>query len=74
MFPWVDGVLIFRAKDQMQPLVDRILRTFEGRDLEELSHVLGMKVIRDRSKRTITITNRTILVSECCWAVSAFSV
>ena len=45
----------------MQPLVDNILTTFEGRDLNELSYVLGMEVIRDRSKRTITITHRKMI-------------
>ena len=49
IFLWVDDLLIFRAKDHLQPLVDKILPTFEGRDLKELSYVLGMEVIRDRS-------------------------
>ena len=61
IFLWVDDLLIFGAKDQMQPLVDKILATFEGRDLKELSYVLGMEVIRDRSKKTITITHRTMI-------------
>ena len=56
IFLWVNDLLIFSAKDQMQPLVDKILTRFEGRDLNELSYVLGMEVIRDRSKKTITIT------------------
>ena len=33
----------------MQPLVNNILTTFEGRDLNEPSYVLGMEVIRDRA-------------------------
>ena len=36
IFLWVDDLLIFSAKDQMQPLVDQILTSFEGRDLNEL--------------------------------------
>ena len=58
IFLWVDDLLIFSAKDHLQPLVDKILTTFERRDLKELSYVLGMEVIRDRFKRTITITHR----------------
>ena len=61
IFLWVDDLLIFSAKDQMQPLVDKILTTFEGRDLNELNYVLGMEVIRDRSKKTITITHRKMI-------------
>jgi hypothetical protein len=61
IFLWVDDLLIFSAKEQMQPLVDKILTTFEGRDLKELSYVLGMEVIRDRSKKTITITHRKMI-------------
>ena len=45
----------------MQPLVDKILTTFKGRDLNELSYVLGMEVIRDGSKRTVTITHRKMI-------------
>ena len=61
IFLWVDDLLIFSAKDQLQPLVGKILTTFEGRDLKELRYVLGMEVIRDRSKRTITITQRKMI-------------
>ena len=56
-----DDLLIYSAKDETQPLVDKILTTFEGRDLKELSYVLGMEVIRDMSKRTITITHRNMI-------------
>ena len=38
-----------------------MLTTFEGRDLKELTYVLGMEVIRDRSKKTITITHRKMI-------------
>ena len=61
IFLWVDDLLIVSAKDQLQPLVDKILTTFEGRDLKKLSNLLGMEVIRDRSKRTITITHRKMI-------------
>ena len=61
IFLWVDDLLIFSAKDQMQPLVDKIITTFEGRDLNELSYMLGMEVIRDRFNWTITITHRKMI-------------
>ena len=61
IFLWVDGLRIISAKVQLQPLIDQILTTFEGRDLNELSYVLGMEVIRDRSKKTITITHRKMI-------------
>ena len=63
IFLWVDDLLIFSAKDQLQLMVENILTPFEGRDLMELSYVLGMEVIRDRFKRTITITHRYIILS-----------
>ena len=48
IFLWVDDLLIFSEKKLLQPVVDRILATFDGRDLPELHHVLGMEVKRDR--------------------------
>ena len=45
IFQWVDDLFIFSAKDQLQPLVDKILTTFGGHDLKELSYLLGMEVI-----------------------------
>ena len=52
---------MFSAKDQTLPLADKTLTTFEVRDLNELSYVLGVEVIRDRCKRTITITHRKMI-------------
>ena len=48
IFLWVDHLLIFSEKELLQPLVDKILAKFDGRDLKELSHVLVMEVKRDR--------------------------
>ena len=45
IFQWVDDLFIFSVKDQLQPLVDKILTTFGGHDLKELSYLLGMEVI-----------------------------
>ena len=49
-FLWVDELLLSSEKKLLQPLVDRILGKFDGRDLKELSHVRVMKVKRDRAK------------------------
>jgi len=45
IFQWVDDLFIFSVNDQLQPLVDKILTTFGGHDLKELSYLLGMEVI-----------------------------
>ena len=58
IFLWVDDLLIFGRKEQMDDAISKILEAFEGRDLGELGYVLGMEVIRDRSARTITISHR----------------
>ena len=45
----------------MQPLVDKILATFDGRELLELSHVLGMEVKRDRRAKTLSILHKQMI-------------
>ena len=45
-----------------QPLVDKILSKFEGRDLKELSHVLGMEVKRDRKAKTLSISHKQMIL------------
>ena len=54
-------MLIFSEKELLQPLVDKILATFDGRDLLELSHVLGMEVKRDRRAKTLSISHKQII-------------
>ena len=61
IFLWVDDLLIFSKKTLLQPLVDKILATFDGRDLKELSHVLGMEVKRDGNARTLSITHKQMI-------------
>ena len=61
IFLWVDDLRILCAKGRLQPQAQKILTTFEGRDLEEVSYVLGVEVIRDWSKQTITITHRAMI-------------
>ena len=34
-----------------QPLIDKILAIFDGRDLKELHHVLGIEMKRDRKAK-----------------------
>ena len=45
----------------LQPLVDKILSTFDGRDLKELSHVLGMEAKRDRKAKTLSISDKQMV-------------
>ena len=61
IFLWVDDLLIFSEKKLLQPLVDRILAPFDGRDLEELHHVLGMEVKRDRRAKKLSISHTQII-------------
>ena len=61
IFLWVDDLLIFSEKELLQPLVDKILSTFDGRDLKELSHVLGMEVKRDRKAKTLSILHKQVI-------------
>ena len=48
-------------KELLQPLVDKFLATFDGRDLKELSHVLGMEVKRDRKARSLSISHKQMI-------------
>ena len=61
IFLWVDDFLIFSEKELLQPLVEKILSTFDGRDLKELSHLLGMEVNRDRKAKTLSISHKQMI-------------
>ena len=61
IFLWVDDLLIFSEKELLQPLVDKILSTFDGRDIKELSHVLGMEVKRDRTAKKLSISHKQMI-------------
>ena len=61
IFLWVDDLLILSEKELLQPLIDKILSTFDGRDLKELSHMLGMEVKRDREARTLSISHKQMI-------------
>ena len=61
IFLWVEDLLRFSEKKLLQPLVDRILATFDGRDLKELHHVLGMEVKRDGEVKTLSISHKRMI-------------
>ena len=61
IFLWVDDLPIFSEKELLQPLVNKILATFDGRDLKELTHVLGMEVKRDRKAKTWSISHKQMI-------------
>ena len=64
IFLWLDDLLIFSEKTSLQPLIDKILATFDGRDLKELSHVLSMEVKQDRKAMTSSISQKHM--AGCC--------
>ena len=61
IFLRVDNLLIFSEKELLLPPVDKILATFDGRDLKEMSHLLGMEVKRDRKAKTLSISHKQMI-------------
>ena len=61
IFLWLDDSFIFSEMKLLQPLVDKILATFEYHDLKELHHVLGMEVKRDREAKTLSISHKQVI-------------
>ena len=60
IFIWVDDLLKFTTADVMKPLCDQLLARFKGRtegEIGEVGKVLGMEIMRDRPRRTMTITH-----------------
>jgi hypothetical protein len=53
---WEDDLVIISNSEQAESYVKSILEKFEGRSLGDASWILGLEVLRDRCKRTITIT------------------
>ena len=45
----------------LQPHVEKILATFDGRDWKEVHHVLGMEVKRDRKAKTLSIIHKQMI-------------
>ena len=63
IFLWVDDLLMFNEQSLLQPLVEKILTAFDGRDLKELNHVLGMEVKWDRETSTLSISHKQMISS-----------
>ena len=61
IFLWVDDLLIFSEKELLQPLVDIMLATFDGRDLKEQHHVIGVEVKRDRKAKTLSSSHKRMI-------------
>ena len=61
IFLWVDDLVLFSEKKLLQPLVDKTLATFDGLDLKELHHVLGMEVNRDRKAKALSISHKQMI-------------
>ena len=57
IFIWIDDLLVFTTADVMETLCAQILSRFKGRIEDEIGHVLGMEILRDRKARTMTITH-----------------
>jgi hypothetical protein len=58
IFVWVDDLIVVATAEQTKAVVDVILKRFEGRDLGEAKWILGLEVLRNRTKRTVAITQR----------------
>ena len=57
---WVGDLLVFTTADVMKPPCDQMRAQFKRRTQDELGHVLGMEIMRDRPNRTMTITQLKI--------------
>ena len=55
-----DDLLVLTTANVMKPLhtCDQFLARFKGRTEDEMGHVLGVEIMRDRPNRTMIITRR----------------
>ena len=58
---WVDDLFILGTPEINQRATQLILSDFEGRDLGEAKHLLGLEVIRDWEKKTILLSQRHMI-------------
>ena len=59
---YVDDMLFFSKNIEMLEKKKReILKEFQVKDLGELHYVVGMSIVRDREKRTMSITQKKYL-------------
>jgi hypothetical protein len=62
LFLYVDDILIARNSKEMIDTAKKWLSSnFEMKDMGEASYVLGVKIIRDRSKRFLGLTQETYI-------------
>ena len=53
-----DLVIIVRTVTKMLPLKEALLEAFQMKDLGEVEHLLGMRITRDRARRTLMIDQK----------------
>jgi hypothetical protein len=58
---WVDDLFILGTKQANDTTIQQILSDFEGRDLGEARHLLGMEIFRDWESRTIQLSQRHMI-------------
>jgi hypothetical protein len=58
---WVDDLFILGTKDSNTISTKKILTEFEGRDLGEAKHLLGMEIFRDWGSKTIQLSQRHMI-------------
>ena len=58
---WVDDIFILGTTDVNNKAAQRILKDFEGRDLGEAKHLLGMEVLRDWKTKTIQLSQKHMI-------------
>ena len=61
IFLWIDDLLILSEKKLLQPLVDKVLAKFYGRNLKELIHLLDMEVKCHREAKTLSISHNHMI-------------
>lgn len=60
---YVDDIAVFTTRGHAKQVKKELMGLFEMRDLGELKHFLGYKITRDRSARTITISQDSYVKS-----------
>jgi hypothetical protein len=56
IFLWVDDLFLVALKEVYDAIAQEVLSTFKGRDLGEASWLLGMKITRDRTRKTLELS------------------
>lgn len=61
LFVWVDDILVIGCRADVAAFVRCILTHFEGRDLGPVHWILGTQLTRDRSNKTIFLSQRQMI-------------